>query len=509
MKSRTTQVLLLEDDPEYVLLMKTFLGEPGDGPRLRVTTAGTLAEGLEALAKGGIDVVLLDLMLPDSRGLETVGAVMAQAPHVPVIVLTGLYDEALALEAVGRGAQDYLVKATFDARLLKRSVAYAIERARLRAELENILANAADSIVVVDSRNIVRYANPAAEGLFGRKAEAMIGEPFGFAVEPRKTSEIRITVPGGGERIAEMRVSPLQWKRYEAFLASIRDITALRRIEQIKAEIRERRRMDQLKDELMSTVSHELRSPLTVIKAAIANLYEGFAGPVEESQMKLIALAHRNVERLAKIINNLLDLSRLESDQMRVEKETVDLGALAREAVQSYQLASGEKGVRVDLRLPVDLPAVFADPDLVTQVLNNLLDNAVRFAHSSVTVSAEAVPSLAGPPGGGGGRAKAAVADRPGVRITVADDGRGIPPDQRGQLFNKFVQVGRPPGGGGYKGTGLGLAICKEIVTRHDGRIWVESEVGRGARFHMVLPQAAGEQPARHASKEGLQADGR
>lgn len=343
----TTHVLLLEDDPEYLLLLKTFLGEPGAGERFRTQTAETLGEGLKRLAAGGVDVVLLDLMLPDSRGLATLDRVLTQAPQIPIVVLTGLYDEQAALDAVSRGAQDYLVKATFDARLLKRTLAYAIERARLRGDLENILANAADAMVVVDAENVVRYTNPAAESFFVRRADEMLGKPFGFPVVPSKTSEIRI-----GDRIAEMRVTRLQWKRYDASLASIRDITALRRVEQLKAEIRERRRMDQLKDELMSTVSHELRSPLTVIKAAIANLLEGFVGEMPAAQMRLIALAHRNVERLAKIINNLLDLSRLEADQVRVQKEKVDVGALVNDAVHGFRLAGGEKKIVVDMMLP-------------------------------------------------------------------------------------------------------------------------------------------------------------
>ncbi|MBI4349073.1 MAG: response regulator [Elusimicrobia bacterium] len=487
MTTKAMQVLLLEDDPEYVLLMKTFLGEPGEGGRFRLTEAPTLEDGVRRLESGGLDVVLLDLMLPDSRGLDTLDRVLQAAPQVPVIVLTGLYDEDLALDAVGRGAQDYLVKATFDGKLLKRTLTYAIERARLRADLENILANAADAMVVVDSANLVRYANPAAEAFFGRRAPEMVGRPFGFPVAPNKASELKV-----GDRIAEMRVTKLQWRRYDASLASIRDITALRRIEQLKAEIRERRRMDHLKDELMSTVSHELRSPLTVIKAAIANLLEGFVGPMPEAQSRLVALAHRNVERLAKIINNLLDLSRLESDQVRVEREAVDVSTIVQEAVQGYRLASGEKNVAVEVHMAGDLPRVLADPDLLAQVLSNLLDNAIRFANARVLVSAEPVESLAAcAPDGHGGRRGTAVADRPAVRITVADDGRGIPAEQLGELFNKFVQVGRPSGGAGYKGTGLGLAICKEIIQRHDGRIWAESDVGRGARFHVLLPRAA------------------
>ncbi|MBI5200519.1 MAG: response regulator [Elusimicrobia bacterium] len=487
MKNKAMQVLLLEDDPEYVLLMKTFLGEPGESARFRVQEASTLEEGVKLIAAGGIEVVLLDLMLPDSRGLDTLDRVLGAAPHLPVIVLTGLYDEALALDAVGRGAQDYLVKATFDGRLLKRTLAYAIERGRLRHDVENILANAADAMVVIDSGNLVRYANPAAETFFGRRSPEMVGRAFGFPVTPNKTSELRV-----GDRIAEMRVSKLQWRREDASLASIRDITALRRVEQLKAEIRERRRMDQLKDELMSTVSHELRSPLTVIKAAIANLLEGFVGPMPEEQSRLVALAHRNVERLAKIINNLLDLSRLESDQVRVEKERVELPPLVQDAVQGYRLASGEKNVTVDIELPERVPPVSADPDLLAQVLSNLLDNAIRFANARVVVSAEAVESLAAcaPDSRSEPRRALAVADRPAVRITIADDGRGIPAEQLGELFNKFVQVGRPSGGAGYKGTGLGLAICKEIILRHDGRIWAESDLGRGARFHVLLPRA-------------------
>ncbi len=489
MPYKEIKVLLFEDDPEYILLMSTFLSEPGEFPwRCRISRAETLAEGLKTLEGGGIDVALLDLMLPDSRGLETLAAVLERFPHVPVVVLTGLYDEGLALEAVMRGAQDYLVKATFDAKLLKRAIVYAIERSRLRWDMENILANAADAMLVVDGENKVRYANPAAETLFGRKRAELIGQPFRYPVEAQKTSELKIPYEGG-EKTAEMRVTRLQWAQTEAFLASIRDITALRRIEQIKAEIKERRRVDRLKDQLMSTVSHELRSPLTVIKAAVANLMEGFVGPMPEPQMKLISLAHRNIERLARIINNLLDLSRLESERVHIRREKLELGGLIRDAVQGFELAGTERGISVEVDVPGDLPPVMADGDLIMQVLNNLLDNALRFARGKVRVSACAVDSLTSRvprPGQGQGTA---VAERKGVRVSVFDDGKGIPPSEIGDLFNKFVQVGRPAGGGGYKGTGLGLAICKEIVQRHNGSIWAESQLGQGTAFHLALPQ--------------------
>jgi signal transduction histidine kinase/ActR/RegA family two-component response regulator len=461
----TIKILLVEDDPDDVLLLRELIA----GGRHEIEAAGTLKAALTAISAKRWDIVLADLTLPDSRGIETFLRLRAQRSDVPIVVLTGLNDQALSLEAVRLGAQDYLMKGSLDGRLVKRSIAYAIERHHLIARLEAIIEKSADGMVVVDRAGFVRYMNPAAETLFGREAEAMLGKAFPFELEPGSAREV--TLAGGEEpRTAEIRVTEMEWKKEPARLASIRDVTQLKRFQQLKAEMAERRRLDDLKNQFMGAVSHEMRTPLTIVHAAVDNLIEGLLGPLAKKQQEVLALAQRNLRRLTRIVNDLLDLSRLESGHAKIERKSVRADRLVHEVVQNLSVAEDGRKVDIRLQLGAGLPAIYADPDLFVQVLLNLLDNARRYAKSKIEV-----------------RASLEAAGRE-VVFAVQDDGPGIAQEDVGRLFTKFVQLNRPAGGGGYKGTGLGLAICKEIVDRHGGRIWVETASGKGASFFFALP---------------------
>jgi signal transduction histidine kinase len=245
-----------------------------------------------------------------------------------------------------------------------------------------------------------------------------------------------------------------------------------RRVERLKKEARERMQEADLKSEFMATISHELRNPLTTVKMALQSLKEGLCGPIPPQQMRFVDLAYRNVERQVRIIDNVLDLARLQSGQAKMRFRRTPLSSLIEERAQAYAIAVRKPSLEFDI--PERLPDLHADPDLVTQVLSNLIDNALRYARERVTVGAE----------------EAELSGAPGVIVSVKDDGPGLPAAEAARLFTKFGQIGRASGSG-YKGTGLGLSICKEIVACHGGRIWVESSPGRGARFRFSLPAEA------------------
>jgi signal transduction histidine kinase len=229
--------------------------------------------------------------------------------------------------------------------------------------------------------------------------------------------------------------------------------------------------MDGLKDQLLSTVAHELRTPLSVIKAVVGTLRDRLAGPLNSEQAELIVSADRNIGRLTRLLNNFLDLSRLESRRARVNRRPFEPIELVREITEGVRLANRERPVVFLYDLPDRAPEVHVDADMIAQVLSNLLDNALRYARARVLV-------------------RASVA-REAVEISVTDDGPGIPAEKLSDLFNKFVQLDRPRGGQGYKGTGLGLAISREIMSLNGGRIWAENAAGRGACFRFTLPVAA------------------
>ena len=211
-----------------------------------VECADRLSTGLAYLVDGEIDVVLLDLMLPDSQRLNTLDRLITHAPDVPVVVLTGLQDEALGLKGVQMGAQDYLFKGQFDHRLLVRAIQYAVQRKNMEKTLKSseerfrkVIIKDVDAIVVVNREGIVHFANPAALTLFGLKKEKLIGSEFGFPVGGNETIEVNIVRPRGKTVAAEMRVVEIEWEGEDAFLASLRDVTHRKETEEALLRVQE------------------------------------------------------------------------------------------------------------------------------------------------------------------------------------------------------------------------------------------------------------------------------
>ncbi len=248
---------------------------------------------------------------------------------------------------------------------------------------------------------------------------------------------------------------------------------ARRRLAEGEAELDKRKELDRMKDQFLGVVSHELRTPIAIVQGSLSNMSEPAVGSLNKEQARMLEIARGNTGRLARMINNLLDMSRLESGKVVPQLRSVDLGAWLKEHAQDFVAGRRTSGPALDVQVPPALPALRADPEMLEQVLANLLDNAFRYARRKILLRAGAVQ--------GNGKPAA-------VRLSVADDGPGIPKDDQDGLFSKFHQLDRPVGGAGYKGTGLGLAICREIVTLHRGRIWVESAPGEGAAFHVELP---------------------
>jgi signal transduction histidine kinase len=228
--------------------------------------------------------------------------------------------------------------------------------------------------------------------------------------------------------------------------------------------------LDRLKSDFVSNVSHELRTPLTAIKGAVDLILREVAGPLTEKQIHYLTRVRSNTQHLAGLINDLLDLSKIESGKIEVKSSLVSMGGLVHEVVETLRPIAVEKGIALEAAIPEQSIMVWADRDKINQVLMNLIGNAIKFtpAHGTVTVSASR---------NGDER----------VQVSVSDTGPGVPPEEKEKIFDKFYQVGEVDGVK-PKGTGLGLAICKALVELHGGRIWVESEMNRGSTFYFTLP---------------------
>lgn len=306
------QVLLIEDNPADARLCKEYLlDEPGQAYDL--THVETIADALEAVSRQAPDVIVLDLSLPDAQGLEGLGRLAEAAPSVPVVVHSGLDDRLLIEEAVKQGAQDYLVKGRYDADLLNRVIRYAIERQQtLRVvrhsekRLRSIIEHTSDGVVIVSADDKVVFANPAAEVLLGSSEDELLGKPFRFKLITDETTELEIVNDGGRIVTVEMRATPILWEGHFAFLASLRDITAHKQLQdQLTRAKEEAEELARLKSSFLASMSHELRTPLTGIMGFADTLINELTHEQHRDFAQIIKQAG---ERLLVMINSVLDM---------------------------------------------------------------------------------------------------------------------------------------------------------------------------------------------------------
>ena len=232
------------------------------------------------------------------------------------------------------------------------------------------------------------------------------------------------------------------------------------------------RDLDRLKSDFVANVSHELRTPLTAIKGAVDLILREVAGPLTERQTHYLSRVRSNTQHLAGLINDLLDLSKIEEGKIELHAAHLSLGGLVLEVMETLKPIAAEKPIELEITTSEPSILVWADRDKITQVLTNLIGNAIKFTppHGRVTVSSASY-------------------DTGWVRVSVSDTGPGVSANERERIFDKFYQVAES-GGSKPKGTGLGLAIAKTLLELHGGKIWVESEPSHGSTFYFTLPAA-------------------
>jgi len=366
-----------------------------------------------------------------------------------------------------------------------------LKKAEENLLLQSSALEAADNAIVITSREgKVILFNPAFTALTGYTLKELEGQ----SLRVLKSGEhdqyfyenLWETILDGkvwkGEIINKRKDGSLYTE--EQIITPVRDSQGdITHFVSIKQDITERKRLENVKDEFLSTVSHELRTPLTSVKEAVMNLKEGTAGMLNPEQFKMIEIASRNASRLSRIINDILDLSRLKSGKSKTRLGMTNILRVIQDSFENFKSTAKAKKVVLDNQTPAELPKVNADEEMILRVMNNLLDNAIKFAKTRVSVAADIVEANA--------------LDKSGIlpkstlqylRVLIGDDGSGIKEADIPSLFNKFVQLHRPTGGSGYKGTGLGLAISKEIIDLHRGKIWAESEPGKGTVFIFAIP---------------------
>jgi signal transduction histidine kinase len=432
----TAGKLLVVDDEESVAVTMGAILEM-DGYHVAISTTG--ADAVRRLNESAFDLVLTDLRLDDTDGLNIVSEVCRLQPDTVSIILTGYASLESAIKALREGAYDYLIKPC-DVEELRAVVARGIERRQLGVQLKLRLAELEDANSTIRSMN---------ETLQERIDAA--------------TAELH-------QRMSE--------------LAEANDeIAGLYR--QAQKNLEEVQQLDRLKSRFLSMASHELKTPLTSISGLSQVLLRRMRRRLEQGRpdeaewveeqrghVDRLELLTSQTSRLGRLIDELLDVSRIESGKLDFHWELVDLVGLVREVAERLQLTTTSHTIEVDSdNMPtLDLTG---DRDHLEQVLDNLVSNAIKFSPDGGTIRV----SL-----------RAEVDDS--VVVSIQDPGVGIPPNQLDAIFGLFYQAADPVSRR-TGGMGLGLYISREIVTRHGGRIWAESDPPRGSTFNVALPRAS------------------
>jgi signal transduction histidine kinase len=464
-------------------------------PDADVEHVRTLRAALRATEQSW-DVVLLDLGLPDSDGLDTLVRLREAFPRVPIIVLTATDDPSLALMAVEEHAQDFLIKRHIDADLLGRSIRYAMSRQAIYARLElaaadarrnernlhQLIARSADGIVVLDAEMCVLYCNEAACTLLGRSAFELIG---GIACElPRDVEHSEIQVGHGDHYVAlDVRMVVVDWEGSSAKMAMLRDVTERRSAEELRLQLERSERLASI-GQLAAGVAHEINNPLSYV---ISNL------ELLQREIQKLSEAHGEVTGLDARVSRALE------GALRVASIVRDLGAFSRHerdatprptdvnAALSGALTMASTQLKhraqIDTRLG-HVPKVLANEGRLTQVFLNLLVNAAQAMQE-----------------GAAQHNRLRVETRESGRqivIEIEDTGHGIVPEVQSRIFEPFFTTKKAG-----EGSGLGLYICRNIIHSYDGTLELESEPGHGTLARIRLPACLGAQEADASSDNG------
>ncbi len=476
---RDARILVADDDPSVILVLKRLLERAGYH-RVSFTSQGSQVKIL--CVEIDPDLVIVDLRMPDHDGFAVVEEVRElTGGAVPILVVSGEDRSSVMHQALACGARDFLSK-PFEAaevllrirNLLELRALHVSSLAAAEARYRNLVEGATDLICQTDLWGTVTYANPAAGALLGAR---LVGREFMELVRPDQRDEVRRFYCDQLRRRtpATVREIPLVMEGTELWIeqrAQLVEVNGkVQGLTGIARDITARRAHERLKDDLVSVVSHELRTPLTAIRGSLGLLCGGVLQAYPERAARMAQLALSNAERLGRLIDDMLDLEKLSSGKLEIDRRPYSLREVVRETVETVRPLF-EQG---DLLLVVNVPdmTVCVDAGRVGQVLTNLVSNAAKFSRRGGTVWI--------------------YADEVGgdLRLRVRDHGRGIPADKLESIFERFQQVdssdSREKGG-----TGLGLPICRNIVKLHGGSVWAESTPGKGSTFTALFPGAVG-----------------
>jgi len=486
---KTIRAFIITVEPEFSRsLANRLLGLPGF--HIVWSAALGVAEALAHPDLARSDLVLADLPLPMPAGMDRHDLAQTFA-SVPVVGFSDSDSAFFLHESFSENVAITLPKTRLDNTLLAQGIGCAVRCAKLGRRLsecqsaldrsesrfQSIIDHTADGIVVVDMNGRIRLTNPSAEKLFGASAYQLAGELFGYVLIPGESAEIQMVSRDGTSKTVEMRVTQSRLDDgQQVYLASLRDITARKRLEEDLTTMKEAAEAANLaKSRFLANMSHEIRTPMNGI-LGMTELIMG--SELTAKQHDYLEMVRQSALSLMEILNDILDFSKIEAGKIELEDEPFDVHVTIRSAISIFTALAQNKGITLRYSIADTVPRrLKGDSIRLRQILANLVGNAVKFtAEGSVHLCAECLSGCDGCPGDG------APESRTRLRISVADTGAGIAKESLATIFESFTQADNSSTRK-FHGTGLGLAICKRLVEQMNGRIWAESEEGKGSLF--------------------------
>ncbi len=462
-----------------------------------VTTAENGEQGLELLGDNAFQILLLDLMMPGISGMEVLKKTRETHPDLLVIVITGYATVENAVEAMKSGAYDFIPK-PFTPDQLRIVIRRAVDRLNLKREAEllrierekslqdianeksrthTIINYMADGVLVTDQNGFIVLNNPAVTRMLGLEEESPLGKHlFDWTKDEDFTQMVEKVLQMEGADSSQGISQELAWGSppknfFMAHSAPVRNeqgeilgsVTILNDVTWFKE-------LDQMKSDFVDMVSHELRSPLSSIRQQVSLFVDGYVGDLNEKQNHLLTRMQKRIDGLIGMINNLLDLSRIEAGRLVQQKERIIISDTIREVVELMTPEAQTKKLTFEVNIDSQLLPIYADRQSMETVFTNLVSNAVKYnrEEGKVLISAQNRGDF--------------------VEIKVADTGVGIAKADLPQVFDKFFRI-RTEYTRKVVGSGLGLPLTKAMVEAHLGTITVESEQGEGTTFVVLLPR--------------------
>jgi len=483
----TIRTLLIDDDADDFLLTKKTLKQTRT-INASIEWVSSYDEALKKCQETEYDAVLIDYKMGDRNGIDFIRESKKIPCRSPFILLTGIQDEQLGIKAIRLGAEDYLVKSEITPELLERSLLYAIERSESRMKehelmekqileqserhYRSLIENSADGIALMDHTYHFTYVTPSIENILGYTPKQILSIDVQTLIHvddlPKIQNKFKDITKKPGEyttSLARCKHRNGSWRWIEntasnmlhdpninAFVLNFRDVSS-------------RVKLQQLKDEFLSIASHELKTPLTTIKGYIQLLEKYFQKIKDEKALRYIHQSDIYVDKLNQLISDLLDISRIQSGRMQLNLEETRLCPLLKKTVKALQYLSSKH----KLHILCDInPKLFADKERIEQVLTNLISNAIKYSPQNNNIEIKLMK-----------KGKFA-------QISVQDFGVGISQAAQKRLFERFYRADKTANS--FSGLGIGLYISNEIIKRHQGKMWVESEEDKGSTFYFTLP---------------------